>query len=112
MIRHVVVTYESEDGALFDDFDSCLAHEMKYLYDNCGVRFIHKNGKPIKDVKFDDDKVYNEAYGVTIDRNRQKENERFIDAIISNYGWILMDELKKSDATKYKFSQNELTAVK
>ena len=101
MIEHIEVTYWAFDGTIFEDEMECLAYEMNLLYEKSGVRFTHKNGKEFK--RIDIENSYDSAYGVKIDRSKDKENEIFISTAIKYCGWTLLDSIKSGSTTKYRF---------
>ena len=89
MKQHEIVWYESDDGKMFTDQDSCMEHEAKQLYADSGVRFYTMDWKPVP-FETESDWTYNNADYVVIDRS--KENKKFVDFMYDYFGWCLLKE--------------------
>lgn len=111
MKKHIRVYYEAFDGMIFDDKDDCLNHEFMLLYDKAGIKFMHMLGGPVHFLEEDPDFIYNAADYIIIDRTKKEENDRFIDWVHKNFGWILLDTVKNRFETKYRLTMNAAIPV-
>lgn len=103
MITHQLTWYESDDGLIFKEWEDCLKHEANVLYRKSGVR-LYIGDQEIEELIIDDDRSYNEATDIFIDRSKVKENEDFNEFVRIDLGWCLINSAIEGGGKHYKFT--------
>lgn len=104
MITHTVSWYESEDGEIFADFDECLEHDVNVLYKNSGVKF-YIGDKLIENLTIEDDRSYNEMTDIFIDREKEEENQAFLESVHYDLGWCSVQDALEGEGSHYQFTE-------
>ena len=108
-----VVYYISDDNVKFDSRLECEMHEQKIMFDTNALKFYDKAGhrlKPDFSTCYDCDKsldiIYNNFHRVVVDRD-DKRVSKFLEMLIDDFGWCLLEPLYGDDGTVYVLRQGD-----